>query len=99
MWPLIRTDCPENMLWPFIRTVLGRNTEFKQESLPEIICCILWHGPVMEFLTYLHYMYISNKKYVLLTWTYGKKLQNILAQFHISHFANIWSTSQEGYYQ
>ena len=37
------------------------------ESLPEIICCVLWHGPVMEVLTYLHYMYISNKKYVLKT--------------------------------
>ena len=37
------------------------------ESLPEIICCVLWHGSVMEVLTYLHYMYISNKKYVLKT--------------------------------
>ena len=35
------------------------------ESLPEIICCVLWHGPVMEFILYLHCMYINNKKCML----------------------------------
>ena len=37
------------------------------ESLPEIICCVLWLGPVMEFILYLHCMYINNKKCMLST--------------------------------
>ena len=32
------------------------------ESLSEIICCVLWHGPVMEFILYLHCMYINSTK-------------------------------------
>ena len=32
------------------------------ESLPEIICCVLWHGQVMKFILYLHCMYTNNKK-------------------------------------
>ena len=35
------------------------------ESLPGIICCVLLHGPAMELIIVLHYMYIRNKKYVL----------------------------------
>ena len=37
------------------------------KSLPGIICCVLWHGPVLEFILYLHCMFINNKKYVLST--------------------------------
>ena len=37
------------------------------KSLPEIICCVLWHGPVMEFILYLHCIYINNKKCMLST--------------------------------
>ena len=37
------------------------------ESLPEIICCVLWHGPVMEFILNLHCMCINNKKCKLST--------------------------------
>ena len=41
-----------------INDLMFSNTVLKQdlindkkglESLPEIICCVLWHGPVMEF--------------------------------------------------
>ena len=24
------------------------------ESLSEIICCVIWHGPVIEFALYVH---------------------------------------------
>ena len=37
------------------------------ESLPETICCVLWHVPVMEFILYLHCMYVNNKKCMLST--------------------------------
>ena len=37
------------------------------ESLPEIICCALWHGLVMEFILYMHCMYINIKKCMLST--------------------------------
>ena len=59
-----------------VNDLMIRNTVLKQdlingnkglESLPEIICCLLWHGPVMEFILYLHCMYINSKKYVLST--------------------------------
>ena len=43
------------------------NDKKRLESLPEIICCVLWHGPVTEFILYLHCMYINNKKCMLST--------------------------------
>ena len=57
-----------------VNDLMFRNTVLKPdlinykkglESLPEIICCVLWHRPVMEFILYLHCMYINNKKNVL----------------------------------
>ena len=59
-----------------INDLMFRNIVLKQdlindkkghESLPEINCCVLWHGPVMEFILYLHFMYINNKKCMLST--------------------------------
>ena len=54
------------------------NDEKGFESLPGIICCVFWHGPVMEFIPYLPYMYISNKKYMSCQFQFMEILQNIL---------------------
>ena len=59
-----------------ILMMMFRNIVLKQDlindkkglvSLPDIICCVLWHGPVMEFILYLHCMYINNNKCMLST--------------------------------
>ena len=49
------------------------------ESLPEIIYCVLWHGPVMEFILDLHCIYINNKKFIRQL-KFMEILQHILAQ-------------------
>ena len=70
-----------------INDLVFRNIVLKQdlindmkglESLSEIICCVLWHGPVMAFILYLHCMYIIRNMCCQLK--FMEILQHILAQ-------------------